>query len=227
MTNKNPETDYTDLTDALKFFFEQMVKGLYICIPGIVDSYNITTKRANVHPAINLQETDGTTTQQSSIVNVPVVWPCGGGFSLLSPLPHGTPIVMFFTQRGITKFKETYTESDPGSGLFAKEDAFVMPGFGALSDITPATENGIVLQSEDGSHYIFIEEDLIKIQTNGNVEINGDADNAVSYTDLDTALQGLVTATNAALATKLDGAGSPGALALDLSAAKVDTVKLP
>ena len=224
--NRNPETDYSDLTDALKFFFHQMVKGLHICIPGIIDSYNATTKRATVHPAINLQDTEGTTTQQSSIANVPVVWPGGGGFSLLSPLPSGSPVSIFFSQRGITQFKEVFTEADPGSGLFAKEDAFIIPSFGALS-VTPASTTGIVLQSEDGVDFVSIEDGLIEIKTDGNVEINGNADNAVSYTDLDTALQGLVTAINAALATKLDGAGSAGALALDLSASKVDTVLLP
>lgn len=224
--NRNPETDYSDLTDALKFFFRQMMKGLYVCIPGIIDSYNPTTKRATVHPAINLQDTEGTTTQQSSIANVPVVWPGGGGFSLLSPLPSGSPVSIFFSQRGITQFKEVFTEADPGSGLFAKEDAFIIPSFGALS-VTPASTTGIVLQSEDGVDFVSIEDGLIEIKTDGNVEINGNADNAVSYTDLDTALQGLVSAINAALATKLDGAGSAGALTLDLSASKVDTVLLP
>jgi len=224
--NRDPETDYSDLTDALKFFFRQMMKGLYVCIPGIIDSYNPTTKRATVHPAINLQDTEGTTTQQSSIANVPVVWPGGGGFSLLSPLPSGSPVSIFFSQRGITQFKEVFTEADPGSGLFAKEDAFIIPSFGALS-VTPASTTGIVLQSEDGVDFVSIEDGLIEIKTDGNVEINGNADNAVSYTDLDTALQGLVSAINAALATKLDGAGSAGALTLDLSASKVDTVLLP
>ena len=224
--NRDPETDYSDLTDALKFFFRQMMKGLYVCIPGIIDSYNPTTKRATVHPAINLQYTEGTTTQQSSIANVPVVWPGGGGFSLLSPLPSGSPVSIFFSQRGITQFKEVFTEADPGSGLFAKEDAFIIPSFGALS-VTPASTTGIVLQSEDGVDFVSIEDGLIEIKTDGNVEINGNADNAVSYTDLDTALQGLVSAINAALATKLDGAGSAGALTLDLSASKVDTVLLP
>jgi len=224
--NRDPETDYSDLTDALKFFFRQMMKGLYVCIPGIIDSYNPTTKRATVHPAINLQDTEGETIQQSSIANVPVSWPGGGGFSLLSPLPSGTPVSIFFSQRGITQFKEVFTEADPGSGLFAKEDAFIIPSFGALS-VTPASTTGIVLQSDDGVDFVSIEDGLIEIKTDGNVEINGNADNAVSYTDLDTALQGLVTAINAALATKLDGAGSAGALALDLSASKVDTVLLP
>ena len=67
----------------------------------------------------------------------------------------------------------------------------------------------------------------IKALDDGTIEINGNADNAVSYTDLDTALQGLVTAINANFATKLDGGGTPGTLTLSLTSARVDEVKLP
>ena len=150
-----------------------MVKGLYICIPGIIDSYDDTTKRATVHPAINLKKTDGTTVQQSSIANVPVVWPGGGGFSLLSPLPSGSPVVIFFSQRGITDFKEVFEETDPDGNMFAKEDCFIIPGFGALT-ITPATSDGIVLQSEDGVDYISIEDGQITIETDGDVQVTAD-----------------------------------------------------
>jgi phage baseplate assembly protein V len=59
------------------------------------------------------------------------------------------------------------------------------------------------------------------------VEVNGDADNAVAWTDLNTALQNLVLAINAELAKKVDGGGTPGSLVLDLSLAKVEDVLLP
>ncbi len=67
----------------------------------------------------------------------------------------------------------------------------------------------------------------IKHLADGTIEINGNADNAVSWTDLNTALQGLVTAINANFGTKLDGAGTPGILTLGLTGARVDGVKLP
>jgi len=235
VSNKNPEIDYSTLTDALKFFFEQMVKGMYICIPGIIDSYEATTKRATVHPAINLKQTDGTTVQQSGIANVPVVWPGGGGFSLLSPLPSGSPVVICFSQRGITAFKEVFEETDPDGNLFAKEDCFILPGFGALS-VTPATEDGITLQSEDGVDHVFIEDGLIKINTDGNVEIQGNADTAIAFTDMKTAFDTLVSEVNAFVSvynshTHGGAVGAPAATATpaaaDMSGAEVSNVKLP
>jgi len=59
------------------------------------------------------------------------------------------------------------------------------------------------------------------------LEINGNTDYAVSWTDLNTALQLLVTTINAKFLTKTDGVGSPGGLSLDISSAKVEGVKLP
>ena len=66
-----------------------------------------------------------------------------------------------------------------------------------------------------------------KLLADGTIEINGNTDNAVSFTDLNTALQGLVTAINANFALKLDGGGTPGTLTLSLTGAKVGSVKLP
>lgn len=61
----------------------------------------------------------------------------------------------------------------------------------------------------------------------GIIHINGDDDFAVRFNALDTALQTLVGSINTVLSTKLDGGGTAGTLSLDISPAKVDTVKLP
>lgn len=159
------------MTDALQFVFNQLLKDIWISIPGIIESYNQSTKRCIVTPAIKIRKTDGTTETQSSIVNVPVVWPSGGGFAILSPLPKGTPVKIWFSQRGITAFKETFTESDPGGRLFDKEDACVVAGYGSL-EVTPATPDGISMQTEDGTNYIFVEDGNIEINATTKVTVN-------------------------------------------------------
>lgn len=68
---------------------------------------------------------------------------------------------------------------------------------------------------------------VIYLKGDGTIEINGNANFAVSWTDLNAALQALVTAINATFATKADAAGAAGTLTLDLSGAKVSEVKLP
>jgi hypothetical protein len=68
---------------------------------------------------------------------------------------------------------------------------------------------------------------LIYIKKDGTIELNGNTDFAVSYNDLNLALQTFKTAINVLFATKLDGGGTTGTLTLDLSGAKVEKVKLP
>lgn len=163
MSNLDPEKQYDKLSDALDFVFYQMMKDIFISIPGIIESYNPVTKRCRVVPAINLRLTDGTISTPSAIENVPVLWPGGGGFVFISPLPSGSPVEIKFSQRGITKFKETFGKEDPGPGMFDKSDAHVVPGYGAL-EISPATQSGCSMQDDAGENYIFVED--------GNIEVN-------------------------------------------------------
>lgn len=65
----------------------------------------------------------------------------------------------------------------------------------------------------------------IKLDNDGNIDLNGDGKKLVTYTALNLALQGLVTALNANFALKLDGAGTPGTNSLDISASETTTIR--
>ncbi len=210
MSNLDPEKDYSNMTDAFKFILNQFKKSLYSIIPGVIETYNQSTKRCRVKPAINIKKTDGTIEEQSEIINVPVVWPSGGGFTILSPLPSGTPVLIFFSQRGITKFKETFSTEDPGKGVFAKEDAIVIPSFGSLS-VTPATNDGMSMQTEDGSNYIFVEDGDIEITATSKVTVNApdiiaNADNTIEANATDIEANATATTTVTSPLITLDGA---------------------
>lgn len=65
----------------------------------------------------------------------------------------------------------------------------------------------------------------IKLDIDGNINLNGDSNKLVTYTELNSALQGLITALNLALGTKQNGAGTAGTLSLDISAAQTAKVR--
>lgn len=65
----------------------------------------------------------------------------------------------------------------------------------------------------------------IRLQANGQIELNGNTKSLVTWEELNTALQMLVASINTSLAAKLDGGGAPGALTLDISTAKTSTLK--
>jgi hypothetical protein len=101
-----------------------------------------------------------------------------------------------------------------------------MVGIAVTDDLTPEVDPGEKeIYSTDSP--VTTKLATLKWNSSGELELNGNADFAVSWTDLNTQLQSLVSAINAALATKKDEAGSAGGLSLDLSSAKVSEVKLP
>lgn len=99
--------------------------------------------------------------------------------------------------------------------------------------IAVAINDGVTPETDPGERHIYAVNDdgviqsFIKLLKTGVIRINGDADFAVRFDALDQALQLYVNQVNAALGNKLDGAGTAGLTALDISAAKVDNVKLP
>jgi len=171
LSNLDPEKDYSNMTDAFKFILNQFKKSLYSVIPGVIETYTKGSKRCRVKPAINIRKTDNTTEEQTAIINVPVLWNSAGGFTILGPLKAGDSVLILFSQRGITKFKETFLTEDPGKGVFAKEDAIVIPGFGGLS-VSPATNDGMSMQTEDGSNFIFVENGNIEATATSKVTVN-------------------------------------------------------
>jgi hypothetical protein len=99
-------------------------------------------------------------------------------------------------------------------------------GIAVTDDLTPEVDAGEKeLYSTDNPATTKLAR--LKLNSSSEIELNGNSDYAVSWTDLNTVLQALVTAINAAFATKADAAGANPGLTLDLSSAKVLTVRLP
>ena len=133
MTNRNPEIDYSRLTPVLDFVVSQVLKDVHTAMPGIVEAYDATTRRAQVRPALRLLTTNGKSVSRAPIVNALVLFPFGGGFALLFPLAVGDPVLIIVSERGMSAFKQTFQESDPDAArLFSVADGVILPGFGRI-----------------------------------------------------------------------------------------------
>ena len=167
MSNRDPDAHYESLNQWFDFAALEWAKTyLHTVMPGIVESYDAATKRATVQPAINLLLNDeaGTTMAKPAIQNVPVAQTSGGGFLIQVPLKKGDAVLLFFSERGMDKFKETFEVADPlPNAFFDVRDAIAMPGFGAM-EVTPVTTTGLSIQTEDGETYF-------KMEQNGTIEM--------------------------------------------------------
>lgn len=172
MSNKNRDTDYSQLPIAVGFAIDQKLKGLHTAIPAHIVRYVAATKRATVKPAIRLKLTDGTTRERALIADVPVIHPSGGGYMVHLPLAAGDPVMLVFSERGIAKFKAAYKLADPDleSRLSAK-DAVAIPGFGALN-VAPAGA-GLTVQTEDGASFIEVTPGQVTVKSPGGLVVDG------------------------------------------------------
>ena len=131
MSNRNPDVGYDHVITALEFHFEQKIKELNTSLPGVVQSYDAHARRAKVLPAIRHLLTDGSTMSRAPLIDVPVLHPQGGGYIIHMPIVKGDAVMLIFSQRGLTAFKETLIESDPDrDAVMALKDAVAIAGFG-------------------------------------------------------------------------------------------------
>ena len=158
------ERPYADLTSALRFALEQRLKEVYTVLPGIVESYDASTKRAQVRGATQIVLSDGTVRKRKPLANVPVVFAGGGGFLVHAPIAVGEPVLLFYAMRGIVEFKDSLTDAIPTpSSMLSERDAVAFAGFGARTN-TPASDTGISVQTEDGTTAVIVESDRVIIR---------------------------------------------------------------
>ena len=91
MSNLSNEQNYSSPEEAWSFLLHQFKLGLNTALPAVIKSYNNQTKRAEVVPAI-LQTftTDAPPKALPIIFDVPVLFPAGGGYTIIMPIqPDG------------------------------------------------------------------------------------------------------------------------------------------
>ena len=175
MSNINREIPFNKLKRLLDFILDQVFKErLNTTMPGIIQEYDATTRRARVQPAIKIRMTGGKPSiSRPLLLNVPVVHPAGGGWNVHLPLRRGDPVLLVFSQRDLRLFKRTFREYEPDVGRFFElSDSIAVPGFGALS-ITPKTTTGLSVQNDDASVSLIMESGRIQMEA-ADIMMTGD-----------------------------------------------------
>ena len=156
MSNQNPDTKYRDSIESLEFILNQFRKSIYTSIPATIESYDATSKRAKVLPAINRLFTDNTNAPLPPLTNVPVIFPSGGGFTMHFPIVSGDVVMLIFSMRGIQNFKQDYQRSNPtNENILDYDSPVAIAGFGKIS-FTPADSSSSSLQTDNGENAIIL-----------------------------------------------------------------------
>lgn len=151
---------------------------------------------------------DGTSTAYPMLVDCPYFVLQGGGAYIDMPIKPGDYCIVLFNDRCIDSWWSTANVADPPSTRkHSFSDALAIVGLNPKP--SPLDMDGT----------------KTRIINSAGIELNGNTKEFVTWGELNTALQALVTAINSAFSSKSNGSGSPGGLTLDISAAKTTTVK--
>lgn len=151
------------------------LQNVWTMLPGIVESFDPVKMTCEVNLAIKarVQQSDGTfqDTAISKLVDCPVIFPGGGGFTLTFPIAAGDEVAVFFARWCIDSWWQSGgVQTQAEVRQFDLSDGFVMPGVRSLARKLPggASTTSVQLRSDDDTKLVELTQD-----GNCNVKIPG------------------------------------------------------
>ncbi len=146
-----------DPVEALRVAIEGSLADVWTALPGIVQSFDADAKTVTVQPAIKgrVEQPDGQIQSVALplLVDVPVVFPCGGGFALTFPVAKGDEALVVFASRCIDSWWQSGgigEPLEPRSHDLSDGFAFVGP-FSQANALTGGDTSNVQLRTVDGS----------------------------------------------------------------------------
>ncbi|MTC35815.1 translation initiation factor IF-2 [Providencia alcalifaciens] len=203
---------------------ESVMSGLFVALPCIVQSFNPEAVTIEAQPAIKWRvNEDGVdkTVPLPLLVDVPVIFPRGGGATLTFPIKSGDECLVIFADRCIDYWWQSggvQEAVDPRKHNLSDGFALVGPQSQAQK-ISGISTSEVQLRSDDGSAYIAIntgskdvtvitpakltatakggtEINSPEIVLNGNVTINGNLSQGMGKGGGEAKMNGPVTVIN-------------------------------
>ena len=154
--------------------------SVWTAIPGIVQAFDPASMTCSVQPAIKavLFAQDGTATDVALplLLDCPVQFPSGGGYSLTFPVAEGDECLVVFASRCIDAwFASGGVQPQAELRMHDLSDGFVLLGFRSLPRVLSSLNaSGVELRSDDGSTLVGVESgQIVKIVAPGGCDING------------------------------------------------------
>lgn len=178
-------SNLSTLASNIKQGIEVRLKELHTSMPGIIETFDAEKQLATVQPAIRriFVTRDGekeilVPSDLPILINVPAIFPRGGGFSLTFPVKKGDECLLTFCERSIDNWHETGKVKVPGAKRFhSLSDATAFVGLSSIPNKIPNYDDtNVQLKKDDDSVYISIKEDAsLEIYADSNVNVTSEA----------------------------------------------------
>ena len=173
----NSQLGSQDQADAR--LVQSIMSNLRVAIPGIIQSFDPETVTAVVQIAIKGIERDASGSETSVnlplLVDVPVVFPRGGGCTLTFPVKEGDECLVIFTDRCIDFWWQSGGVQEPVDGrMHDLSDAFAIVGpQSQAKKISGISNTATQLRTDDGKAFIELATGGAVTITSPQVTING------------------------------------------------------
>jgi hypothetical protein len=202
---------------AMKVLSDTIFSMLRVSLPGIIESFDPIACTCTVQPALKGQTADELGNMKSAplplLVDVPVVFPRGGGCTITFPVKSGDECLVVFSDRCIDFWWQSggvQETVDPRQHDLSDAFAIVGPQSQAnvISNISTTT---LQMRTDDGFAYIELDPNnhAINIVAPGGLDVKAplsEFSNAVKVNGLFTWLGGMVGSLATGTAAKITGA---------------------
>lgn len=158
--------------------------GLWTAMPGVVKAFDPSKMTVSVQPTIKarVRNEDGSSAwvQIPMLVDCPVIYPGGGGFTLTFPIQDGDECLVVFASRCIDSWWQSGGVQIPAEmRMHDLSDgfAFVGPRSQPRKLDPVVVSDGAELRNEDRTAYIKIDAaNNVWLKTDGNASVDADGD---------------------------------------------------
>lgn len=161
MVTNNERQDSPEL--VLKAVADSLSTSLRVAMPGIILSFDAGAVTATIQPAVksSVRQADGTLSSVALplLVDVPVMFPRGGGVTLTFPVTAGDECLVVFADRCIDYWWQNGGVQEPvDQRQHHLADAFAMVGpQSQAKKISGISTSAAQFRSDDGSTYLEID----------------------------------------------------------------------
>ena len=180
-----PQSLAGDEQQAMKVLSDTIFSMLRVSMPGIIESFDPIMCTCSVQPALKGQVADALGNFKSAplpvLVDVPVIFPRGGGCTITFPIKAGDECLVIFSDRCIDFWWQNGGVQEPvDQRQHDLSDAFAIVGPQSQAQkISGISTTSVQVRTDDGRSFIeLMQGGNVNITTplltvNGNVQVNG------------------------------------------------------
>ena len=153
-----------DQEEGTRILLEGWQVGMWTAIPGIVQSVDMSALTCEVQPAIQALVVDQTGKQSPVdlplLVDVPIVFPKGGGFLITMPLSEGDEVLVCFSSRCIDAWWQSGgIQQAMEARMHDLSDGFAIPGPFSQPEVpSDVSETELQIRNSENTARVSIDE---------------------------------------------------------------------